>query len=349
MTPAPSMLSVLRDQGLRRLRDAVILSVVALGVSFLIPARYTAQSTLLPPDEQSDIGSLLSGLAGSPALSRAFGFESQDKTNLYLGILQSESLAGRLVERFELVRVYKKKDRERAREELDRHTGFTTTPEGFVRIEVTERDPKLAADLANAYVSELDSFLRSDAQARARLRREYLDRRLEDTRVRLRAAEEAVEKKVVQHGLPSGLGQDASGGSALAELVTERVQREVELGVLEQVNRAPSPRMAQLRAEIAQFEHEIAKVPPALTETGRLVRDMRIQERVLLVLTEERERSRVQELQDIRTVSVVDVADPPLHKSSPRRSWIAIGSFAGAFLAGLAIAWLRAGVLPTEP
>lgn len=335
------MLSVLHREGLRIARDAAIIAVLVVGASFLIPNRYTAKTVLLPPSEESDLGGLLSGLAGSPALSRAFGLESSDKTNLYLGVLQSESLSRRLVERFELMKRYKKKDVEKAMVELDAHTGVLTTPEGFVQIEVTEKDRKLAADLANAYAEELDRYLRTSTNTNARLRREYLDERVTETRASLRSAEDGLRDFQIKRKLPM-LSADLGGaGAAVSELVAEKIRRELELGTLESISRTVTPRLIQLRSEISQLDSEISKLPPATTEAARRLREIRIQERVLLVFTEERERARLLELKNISSVEVVDLAVPPIHKSSPRRLLIGLGALALSFVVGLALAWSR--------
>jgi len=341
MSETPSILDLMRQQGVRIVRDAVIIAALIVGVTFLFPNRYTAVAVLLPPAEESDLGGLLSGLAGSPALSRAFGLESSDKTNLYLGVLQSESVKRRLIQRFDLLQRYKKKDVEKAGEELDRHTGVVTTPEGFVRIEVTEKDRQLAADLANAYSEELDQFLRTNTNTNARHRREYLDARVAETRESLSRAEDALRDLQVTRKMPMMGADQSSASAAIGELMAEKVRREVELGTLESVSRTSNPRVTQLRAEIAQFDREIAKMPPAATAGARLLREVRIQERVLLVFTEERERARLLELRDLSSVEVVDRAVPPIHKSSPRRGLIGAGAFALALVAGFALAWSR--------
>jgi uncharacterized protein involved in exopolysaccharide biosynthesis len=319
---------------------------VVLGVALLLPNEYTATATLLPPEEDSGLGGLLSGLSGSPALSRAFGFDAQDKTQLYLGVLQSERIARGLVAEHDLQRVYRKRDIEKAMRELDRRTGILTTPEGFVRIEVTDRDRARAAALANGYVAGLDAFLQTNTNSAGRARREYLDARLEEARRSLMHAEDALRDLQVARRLPAA-GLDAGGASsALGDLVAEKVRREVELGTIQSVARGTTPRAQQLRNEIAQFEREIAKLPPAATDLTRLAREVRIQERILLVLTEERERARLVELRTISGVEVVDRAEPPIHKSWPRRMFIAAGAFALSLLAGTAWAWTRAGVMP---
>ena len=342
----PTLLGVLRRHYPTLLRNALIVSVVVAGASFLIPNQFTARSVLLPPSEDAELGGLSSGIASSLALSRAFGFDLQTKTNLYLGVLLSDGVNRRLVERFGLMKVYKRKDAEKAGRELHAHTAIRLTNEGFVEIAVRDRSPQRAAELANAYVDELESFLRENAVHNARQRREYMDGRLGETRASLTAAENALRDYQVRHHMPAIGVSDAAAADAVGELVAQRLSREVELGTLRSVTRGVSPRAEQLQSEIHQLDSEIAKLPPAATDAARLYREVKVQEKLLLVLTEERERARLLELKNMTSVERVDSAIPPLHKSDPKRLWIALGAFLAALFAGIAWVWVKDGAIP---
>ena len=341
----PTMLVVLRRHGVRILRDTLIVVAVVTAASFLISNKFTATTILLPQGNEADLSSLLSGMPGSQALTRAFGLGVQGGTDLYVGVLRSERLNHRLVDRFHLVRVYHVNDMEKAGKKLRTHTLITLTNEGFVRVSVTESDKRLAADLANAYAEELDTFVRLNTNTKARHRREFAEKRLAETRDLLASAEDALRDYQVSGHLPPVVGDVSRTAQAIGGLMSEKVTREVELGTLDDVVRGPNARAQQLRTEIRGINAEISKLPPAATQVGRLYRTVSIQEKVLLVLTEEYERARLLELKNSPTVEVVDVAEPPIHKSQPRRSLIALGAFAVAFAANTTLRWIRAGVL----
>jgi uncharacterized protein involved in exopolysaccharide biosynthesis len=345
-TDRPSMLAVLKRELIPIARNAIIVAAVLFAGSFLIRDTFTAGAVILPPSEQSDLGSLLSGLAASPALSRAFGFDSQSKLDLYLGVLQSRTVQDRLIERFGLMAHYRLKDVEKAELKLRARTAITTTNEGFVRVNVTDEDRSLAANMANAYVAELDHFLQVNTNTAARKRREYLDQRLDETRKQVAQAEDALRDYQVVHKLPALRPDDAADG--LGSLLGERTRREIELGTLESVSTGPSPRAEQLREELRQMDREITRIPPATTELERLTREVKIQEKILLVLTEERESARLMELRNVTTVELVDSARPPIHKSAPKRTWVAAAAFLLAFAGNCVLAWARAGVRLTE-
>ena len=155
----PEVTSFLRRHAVRVLVQAAVVAAAAGLLSLALPNKFTASTVMLPPSSQADLGGLMSGAAGGAALSRALGIDSQSEIDVYLGVLRSDHLNSRLLERFHLQQVYQQKDADKAAKRLKSHTAISLTNEGFVRVSVTERDRQLAADLANAYAEELDQFL----------------------------------------------------------------------------------------------------------------------------------------------------------------------------------------------
>lgn len=334
--------ALLARQGRSIFRDALAAAVVLFLASFLLPNQYTASTLLLPPGEGDDLATLLSGAAGTAMLSRAFGLTGETRTDLYLGVLRSGTVSGALLEKYRLREVYKQKDVEKAARVLAKHTRIALTNEGFVRVSVTEKDPRLAADLANGYVEALDRFLTLNGNRGARLRREFLGRRLAEARDTLVRAENTLRDYQVRHKI--AVGPDLTAGAeGMGELVAQKLTREIELGTLRSVSVGSSPRAAQLQAELAQIDREIGRIPPAATDLARLVRETKVQEKIVLVLTEEFERARLMEMKNVATVEVVDSAAPPLHKSGPRRALLGVGAFVFAALASIGLRWLRDG------
>jgi uncharacterized protein involved in exopolysaccharide biosynthesis len=338
--------AVLLRHGGQILRNAVIASLVILGASFLVPNRYTASTVLLPPGEQDELSGLLSGITGSAALTRAFGISSQNQMDVYLGVLRSQTLNRTLLRRFDLQKVYGERDVEKAGRKLASHTRVSLTTEGFVRIAVTERDPGLAARIANAYPEELDLFLRLNANRGARLRREFLEKRLALARDSLTRSENELRDYQVRHGVSGIGGSLVAGSEGVGALVAEKLQREIELGTLQGISVGRNPRSEQLQAELRQIDLQIARIPPATTALARLARNTKVLEKIVLVLSEEHEQARLMELKNVATVNVVDPAVPPLHKSSPRRGIIALGALVAAAAASAALYWLRGGLTP---
>lgn len=339
---AVTLPAILARHGWKIARDALLSAILLFGASFLLPNQYTASALLLPPGESDDLASMLSGTAGSAILTRAFGLTGETRTDLYLGVLRSGTVAAELLQRFELQKVYRQKDVEKTAKELARHTKIALTNEGFVRVSVTERNPKLAADLTNGYVDALDRFLTLNTNRGARVRREFLGRRLAEARDTLVRAENALRDYQVRHKIPVGadLGANTDG---IGDLISQKISRELELGTLTSISIGATPRVQQLRAELAQIDRELGRIPPAATDLARLVRTAKVLEKIVLLLTEEHERARLLEMKNVATVEIVDSAAPPLHKSGPKRTFIALGAFALAALASAWMRWIRDG------
>ena len=199
----PSLLAAFLKHQRGILLQSAIVTVVLGAASFLLPNRYTASSVVLPPSVEPDLLGMLSGVPTGIAISRAFGVENGTGSDLYIGVLRSARLNQLLVQRFELTRVYRQADWEKAGRVLRSHTALTLTNQGMVRVAVTEGDRALAAKLANAYVEELDRFLRENTNTSARNRRAFLEKRIDETRRDLAGAEDALRDYQVQKKMPA--------------------------------------------------------------------------------------------------------------------------------------------------
>jgi tyrosine-protein kinase Etk/Wzc len=317
--PPLTPLAVLRRDAPRILIDSAVAVALIVAGSFLIPNRFTAATIILPPHSSGDLFGAVLGIPDVSSISRSLGLESSGETSLYLGILRSGTVKGALIRQFDLSSVYRTKDADKIAKNLTSSTAISLTGEGLIRVAVTDRNPQRAADLANGYADELDRVLQSNSNASARRRREFLEQRVAESRAEVTKAENALRDYQIRTKLPvAGLESERSG-EAVADLMAQRTQREVELGTLESVSRTPLPRAEELRNEIRQIEDQVVKLPPATTELARLVRELKIQEKVLLVLSEEYERARIMEQKDVQVIEILDRAGPPIHKSFPRR------------------------------
>ena len=93
--------------------------------------------------------------AGLSGLSLLTGFGLHNPSDLYVGILESRTIADALINRFHLREVYSEKYVQRARKHLARRTTIKAGKDTLIHIQVEDRDPTRAAQLANAYVEEL--------------------------------------------------------------------------------------------------------------------------------------------------------------------------------------------------
>src|SRR5438874_12358240 len=102
---------------------------------------------------------------------------------------KSRSVADKLIERFDLKRVYGESLLSDARKELGRNSNIAAGRESIITIEVEDTDPKRAADIANAYVEELHVLSSRLAISEASQRRVFFEGQLKKAKDDLSSSE----------------------------------------------------------------------------------------------------------------------------------------------------------------
>lgn len=326
-------------------------ALIAVVVSLLLPKMYTATTTILPPEEsQSSLTSMLGQFGALSGLaSKDLGMKNP--SDLFAAMLQSRSIGDRLVDDFDLRKVYGVKTYQDARKKLAARSQISAGDEGLITISVADRDPRRAADLANAYVNDLHSLNEQLAITEAAQRRLFYQQKLDAEREDLSRAELALQ--LVQE--KSGLIQPDAQGKAIIEAVANtRAQvavQEVRLQAMRTYATENNPdlkraeqELAGLRAQLASLERSngelgngnlevpTRRLPKVELDYLRQLRDVKYHESVYEFLGKQLEAARIDEAKDAVMVQAVDKAVEPEKKSSPRRLLIVLVSTILAFL-----------------
>ncbi len=92
-------------------RVTAIAFIVSLGIAFVIPKRYTAVTSIMPPDQQNSGAMMLAALASRSGslggLSSLAGslLGGRTTTALFINLLRSGTVSGHLIDRFNLQHV----------------------------------------------------------------------------------------------------------------------------------------------------------------------------------------------------------------------------------------------------
>lgn len=334
-------LSAIWHARMRVLGAAALAGVLTLGAAFLMPRWYRATAVILPPEESD----LLSNMSlAQRALTRfpAFGILNDYFTpaDIFKAVLGSRTVQEELIRRFDLQTVYKQKSLEKTVKALRENSRVKLNPDGTIQVSVEDKDPKRAAEMANAYLEELDRFNVEKRNSQARRTREFLQRRVEETDSLLRASEVALRTYQERTRTVVPTAMQSADVSSAADLMARKLMLEVRLGVLRGYLRGDHEQIRQLEGELASLGSRIAAVPALQTDLTRLVRDQKVYEQLFLLLTAELEQSRIRETMDTPTVQLLDPATVPERHSRPKRLILAI---AAALLAGVAMAlWVGA-------
>lgn len=293
-------------------------TLLTAAVAFLLPVYFRAEASLLPPNEEEagfGLSSLLRGIgvAGVKVPTQA------TPADVFLVILESRRVAEEMVQRFDLKTRYRKRLMADAVRQLRQNTRFELSDAGTITIAVEDRDPKRAADMANAYVELLDRFNRELRMTKGRRTREFIEQRLTETRQELVTAEERLTRYQSRNKAVVLTPQMSSATEAAARLYAQRTALQVRLGVVRSYSRVETDEQRQLEQQLAELDRQLRALPGTGLELARLVRDVKALEQVFVLLTAQYEEARITEARDVATVEVLDVASPPERKSRPRR------------------------------
>src|SRR5712692_4917936 len=136
-----------------------VVAIAAAIVSLLMSNIYTGTTRILPPQQSASAATALlnqlSGVLGGLGGAAGGALGIRNPNDLYVGMLKSRTVADNLISRFELGKVYDEGYLSNTRKRLEKETTITAGRDGIITVEVDDKDPKRAADLANAHVDEL--------------------------------------------------------------------------------------------------------------------------------------------------------------------------------------------------
>ena len=313
-------------------------TVITAVVAFLTPPWYRATGTLLPPGEEETgfgIARLLKGMTGVPGAKIPTQATPAD---IFLAVLESRRLSREMVDYFDLKKRYQKKFMEDAVKELKGHVKFKLNDSGTIDIAVEDRDPKVAAAMVNAYIELLDRFNRDVRMTKGRRTRLFVEQRLDQTKRDLANAEQLLTDYQSKNKAVVLSPEASSAIEAAARMYAQRTALQVKLGVIQGYSKGTTAEAEQIVDQLAQLDRQLVKLPETGLELARLLRDVKTQEQVYVLLTEQYEEARIDEARDVVTVEVLDPGTPPEHKVRPHRLVMIVISMALSLAVGVAYA-----------
>ncbi len=171
---------------------AVIVLVTVL-ICLLLPNQYTATTSLLPPQRgvsaESSLLAQFESLSTVASLVGGGGGGLKNPNDLQVALLKSQTVEDAMIDRFHLMDLYHEKIRSAARKDLEKAIEIENgAKDGLIRLSVTDRDPRRAADMANGYVDEFKKFSATLAVTEASQRRLFFERQMNDSKESLATA-----------------------------------------------------------------------------------------------------------------------------------------------------------------
>lgn len=348
------------------LRMTSIAFAVSLAVVLIIPKIYTSQARIMPPEMSGTNPAMFAALAqhatnndilGGLALSLLGG---HNDGALWVDLLRSASVSGRLIDRFRLLSIYHKRYRVDAAKLLARRTRISQDKKsGVLTISVQDTDPLRARDLAQAYLDQLNVLVNRTGRSSAHQERVFIEKRLVEVKQRLSRAQEALSQFSSSHAAIDLKEQARATVESEAKVQGELIAEQSELDALEQMYGDDNVRIHTAQARIASLKHELEKmggspaplpimtasdatsappylplrqVPRLAVPYANLYREVQLQETVYNLLTQQDEIARIQEARDVPVINVIDAPGIPEKKSFPPRAILTVSLTVVAFV-----------------
>lgn len=237
----------------RRLTIWVMLITAVVGavvISGTLPAIYEARAMFYVPTSATTSRSN-AGDSDIPLPA-----SNQDDAKANIGILKGRDALRTIHEKFP----------QRSMDALQRNVDFTAGRDGIIHVYVRDRDPKLAADIANAYVAHFNRFLILRMQQRSSPKVDAIKARIADLSVQIQDVVKRRNELAAITGTPS-LDVEA------LELVREREGMHKELDELngalaatdskqsssDKTVRELTPAIEDLEKQLSQIDIDLAK------------------------------------------------------------------------------------------
>jgi tyrosine-protein kinase Etk/Wzc len=337
-------------------------AVLTYLILFLLPNKYTATTRLLPPGQNMTISAQVlnsmggagtpgrspGGLAGGEIAAGLLGLKSP--SDLYAALLTGNAVYDRIIERFNLRQLYNEKYIESTRKALSRKANISVDKKnGMISIQVTDNDPKRAAEMANAFADELDKLLQRLASQEAMSRLTFLEKERVGTSQNLIKVENALRSFSEQNSVLQIDTQTKGALEYIARLRAEIDAEEVQIQVMLQ-QATPNnydvvrqeTKVKSLKEKLATAENRFekgsvgdallatSKVPILGLEYLRLYREVKFQDGLYQIYTKMVELARLDMVKDVAAVQQEVRAFPPERRSNKRllpALWAWIGAF----------------------
>jgi tyrosine-protein kinase Etk/Wzc len=332
-------------------------AVIAAIISLMMPNQFKATAVLLPPQQsQSTATALLSQLSGLTGLAAgAAGLKNPN--DMYMGVLQSRTVADRLIARFNLKKRYDVDSQEKARKILDKNTLVTSGKDGLISIEVLDNDQKLVPAIANAYVDELISLTNTLAVTEASRRRKFFEEQLVTAKNNLAKAESTLKGSLDTNGVVSVDVDSMAIVETIGRLRAQVSAKEIEINSMKPFLTESNPDFTRATEELRSLRSELSKLqngrPDKDGQTNssgkggleniKILRDVKYYQMLYELLAKQYEVARLDEAKDAGIIQVLDTAVEPEKKSKPLRAVIVILSAVVAFVVAVILSFLADG------
>jgi uncharacterized protein involved in exopolysaccharide biosynthesis len=313
----------------------LLIAAIAVGVTYVVAPTFTARTTMLPPQSQQSSAS--AALASLGALSALGGVSSRTPADQYVSLLQSTTVADRVIDKFQLTEVYETKFRSDTRRKLGENVRVSLgKKDGVISIEVDDESPQRAAAIASQYIDELRRLTSTLALTEAQQRRAFFEGQVQHTRRELAQAE--AELQASGFNAAALRAEPRAAAEGYARLMSEVTAAEVRLQTLRRTLTESAPEVLQQVTSLVALRTQLQRLeataePPSSPGYISKFREFKYQESLLELFAKQYELARVDESREGALIQVLDAAQIPDKRSKPKRAIAAMAAWGTSLLA----------------
>lgn len=297
-----------------------------LAISLFSLPIYQSTARILPPQQDQGLMGLMMGGGGLSGLAGSM-LGSGTTADQYASILVSERIKDVIIDRFKLLEEYKEKYRLKMYKKMDKIVKIKAgKKDGIITITADDKDPKKAADIANAYIDELGKLVAEMSMAGAGENRGFLEGRLAQAQADLARAEEAMNAFQSKNKAISVSDQAKASIEGVAMLKAQLAVQEAQLSALRSQFTDSTQEVQTIKATVRNLKSQIdslegmgtgagaipsiGSVPDLGQQQVRLMREFKIQETLVELLTKQNELAKLTEAKNIGGIQVIQKARP---------------------------------------
>ena len=314
-----------------------IIICLLTGIASSLMSRYYKTSVYLMPPQETKKGFGFAEQLASQVTTLRLGTQGSP-TDIFMGILKSQVVAIVVVDKFNLVKIYGAPNRDIAVAHLKKMTNVSLSKEGLIKIEYEDKDPERAANICNMYAAMLDSVNQSVNHRASRERADFIEQMLIENDQALKQAELDMKKFQTETKAVSPFQQERVALSVTAELEVDIMKIENQLKEMKSKSLTPdNPMVTDLKKKLQFREEQLHDMRFGGPKEGRETLFVPLQESASLVMEYQKlsrritalgmleqllrnqyEESRIEQVNNTSTISVLDRARPPIKPSKPK-------------------------------
>jgi len=331
----------------------LIASIAAVIYSLLAPKYWKSTASFLPSETEG----ITSAASISELRSSLVDMGTQPASSELIMIMKSNRLSKKVISNFDLYEYFElnKKDtlklRDKAIEKLKNEvTSFSLDEEtGLVSINVLTKNKYLSANIANYYLKILDKYNKETRMTKSKKTRIFLEKRLNTISVKIDSLSLVLNKFQKNNNILDLQIQTKKTVELYSEIISKKIIKQLNLDIIKIRKKETSPEIKRLEEELQFYNNKIKEleyldegvskyilkmneIPDMQIKIADLKMNISVLKQVYEFLYPQYETAKIEELRDVKSIEIIDRAEPAGKRSKPRRALNCIITFTIALL-----------------